>query len=103
MILKSNTILFVVGRDGMSQMTFAELINSFKGGTTFDDVTITTDEGEAKDLNIKAMAVKRLLELAENMTAWQATEAVTRLQAEDDLMETHDEAPSVAHVPVPLV
>lgn len=103
MILKSNTVLFVVGRDGMSKMTLSELVNSFKGGTTFDDVTITTDEGEAKDLNIKAMAVKRLLELAENMTAWQATEAVTRLQAEDDLMETHEEAPSAAHVPVPLV
>ena len=103
MILTRNTVLFIVGRDGMSQMTLEGLINSFRGGTTFDDVTITTDEEEAKDLIIKAMAVKRLLELAEGMTAWQATEAVTRLQAQEDLMETHDEVPSAAHVPVPLL
>jgi len=103
MILTRSTVLFVVGRDGMSQMTLEELINSFKGGTTFDDVTITTDNGEAKSLSIKAMAVKRLLELAEGMTAWQAMEALLRLQNQDDLMETHDKVPSAAHVPVPLL
>ena len=103
MILDKNTKLFVVGRDGLSVMTFDGLISSFKGGTTFDDVTITTDEGEAVDLNVKAMAVKRLLELAEGMTASQAVIAVSRLQAQDDLMETHEEVPSAAHVPVPLV
>ena len=102
MILSKSTILFVIGRDGMSQMTLEQLINSFKGGTTFDDVTITTDEGEAKDLNIKAMALKRLVELAQGMTAWQAANAVTALQEHDELMETFEDAPSAAGVPVPL-
>jgi len=102
MILSKDLTVFVISRDGMNQMTLGALMTAFVVGTRFDDVTITTDEVEAKRLDIKRMAIQRLVELGQNMTAEQVVHAVTTLQKQDDLMETHED-PTTVHVPLPQV
>lgn len=43
-----DTMLFVVGQDGVSRMAFGDLINAFKGGTRITDIAVFTDPEEAE-------------------------------------------------------
>ena len=70
MILGRNTRVWVIrlATNGMSPMTFGQLIDSFKGGTNIDDIIITTSHDEASEIYKKQLAVKHLLETVSKMT-----------------------------------
>lgn len=101
MIISKHLPLFVVGHDGITKMTLASLYDATAGGTSLDDIIITTDESEAKDMHCKVMAMRRIVELVSNMTPAQAVNAVTCLQNRDDLMILHESDPTIAKVPLP--
>lgn len=48
MRIAGDTMLFVVGQDGVSRMAFGDLINAFKGGTRITDIAVFTDPEEAE-------------------------------------------------------
>jgi hypothetical protein len=48
MRLAGDTMLFVVGQDGVSRMAFGDLVNAFKGGTKITDIAVFTNPEEAE-------------------------------------------------------
>ena len=90
MPITANTKLFVVGRDGLSEMTLSGLASAFVGGLDPRTVEITLDHAEVKRLAAKQRAIARITELVGNMTPDQAEKAVDVLQARDHLMELHE-------------
>lgn len=49
MRITGDTMLFVVGQDGVSRMAFGDLINAFKGGTRITDIAMFTDPEDAEN------------------------------------------------------
>jgi hypothetical protein len=48
MKIKGDTRLYVVGREGVSAMTRAEVASAFRGGMTADEVTVCTDRASPR-------------------------------------------------------
>ena len=61
MKLQNGTRVYVVDREGMSEMTFGGLHHALEGGTKLQDVEVFTDQNEARDANRANARLQRVL------------------------------------------
>lgn len=81
MQLQNGTILFIVGSEGLTEMTFGNLNDALKGGIRMQDIKVFTDREEAEHLDC---ARKRRL-LVDDFSEKEMLEAtkMTLMDAED--------------------
>jgi hypothetical protein len=86
-LLKANTKVYVIGRDGgVSEMTLGGWHNALNGGSKWDEVEITLDPAEAKNLERKWRAIAKTTEFMGNMTPEQADKTLDLIMNREDLM-----------------
>lgn len=84
--LNSRTKLYVVGKDGTSEMNLYGFCNAIKGGMKLEDVEITLDKEHSKRLERKFAAIEHVVHLMKSMDPGQAEQVVAICQNNEDLM-----------------
>jgi hypothetical protein len=91
MLLTARTTVYITGKDGTSEMSFAAFLLAIQGGLNLAEVEVTTNPEHSRRLGRKRRAQQEVQQLMSNMTPDQAEKVVEVLRGNEELMELHDD------------